>query len=54
MGIEWLDMVGLSLIMVGIMLAKNDIMDLHDTYGVYVYYAILGLYLLFVFGFWFS
>jgi hypothetical protein len=49
---DWLDMAGLSLAMIGIVLSKKDYADSGD-YGIYQYYALLGLFVLMVFLFWF-
>jgi hypothetical protein len=52
-GIEWLDMLGYSLILIGIVLAKNDYIEGNEDYGKYIYYALLMLFLLIVFSKWF-
>lgn len=52
-GIEWLDMVGLSIILIGFVLAKNDYIEGNDDYGKYIYYTVLILFLCIVFGKWF-
>lgn len=43
-GIEWLDMVGLSIILIGFVLAKNDYIEGNDDYGKYIYYTVLILF----------
>jgi hypothetical protein len=49
---DWLDMAGLSLAMIGIVLSKKDLAESGD-YGIYQYYTLLGLFVVFVFIFWF-
>jgi hypothetical protein len=51
--IEWLDLVGMSLMMIGFILAKNDIIDQNGDYGIHIYYTILIIFLLMVFLYWF-
>jgi hypothetical protein len=53
-GIEWLDMVGYSIILIGLVLAKNDIIEGNEDYGKYIYYTLLVLFLFIVFGKWFG
>jgi len=53
LGIEWLDMVGFSLILIGLVLAKNDYIEGNKDYGKYIYYTVLILFLFIVFGKWF-
>lgn len=53
-GIEWLDMVGYSLILFGFVLAKNDIIEGNEDYGKFIYYGLLMLFLFIVFGKWFG
>lgn len=53
-GIEWLDMVGYSIILIGLVWAKNDIIEGNEDYGKYIYYTLLVLFLFIVFGKWFG
>lgn len=53
-GIEWLDMVGFTLIFIGFILGKNDYIEGNKDYGKYIYYTLLILFLLLVFGKWFG
>jgi hypothetical protein len=53
-GIEWLDMVGYSIILIGLVWAKNDIIEGNEDYGKYIYYTLLLLFLFIVFGKWFG
>jgi hypothetical protein len=53
-GIEWLDIVGYSIILIGLVLAKNDIIEGNEDYGKYIYYTLLVLFLFIVFGKWFG
>lgn len=53
-GIEWLDMVGYSIILIGIVWSKNDIIEGNEDYGKYIYYTLLVLFLFIVFGKWFG
>lgn len=53
-GIEWLDMVGYSIILIGLIWAKNDIIEGNEDYGKYIYYTLLLLFLFIVFGKWFG
>jgi len=53
-GIEWLDIMGYSLVLIGFVLAKNDIIEGNEEYGIYIYYTILILFLFIVFGKWFG
>ena len=52
-GIEWLDMVGFSLILIGFVMAKNDYIEGNVDYGKYIYYTVLILFLFIVFSKWF-
>ncbi|HMU04609.1 MAG TPA: hypothetical protein PJ990_13340 [Saprospiraceae bacterium] len=53
-GIEWLDMGGYSIILIGLVWSKNDIIEGNEDYGKYIYYALLVLFLFIVFGKWFG
>lgn len=53
-GIEWLDMVGYSIILIGLVWSKNDIIEGNEDYGKYIYYSLLVLFLFIVFGKWFG
>lgn len=49
---DWLDMAGYTCAMIGIFLSKKDFVESGD-YGIYQYYTLLGLFVVFVFIFWF-
>jgi len=53
-GIEWLDMMGYSLVLIGFVLAKNEFIEGNEEYGIYIYYTILIIFLFAVFGKWFG
>ena len=53
-GIEWLDMVGYSIILIALVWSKNDIIEGNEDYGKYIYYTLLVLFLFIVFGKWFG
>ena len=53
-GIEWLDMAGYTLLFLGFVLAKNDIIEGNPDYGKYIYYTLLILFLILVFTKWFG
>lgn len=50
---NWLEMISLTIVLVGILLSKRKIVE-SDEYGVYYYYVILSLYMLMVFFAWFK
>lgn len=52
-GIEWLDMVGFTLIFIGFILAKNDMIYGNNDYGKHIYYTVIIIFLLIVFSKWF-
>jgi hypothetical protein len=53
LGIEWLDLIGMSLLMIGLYYAKSDVIALHDDYGLYLYYVLLLFTMAIIFMYWF-
>ena len=53
-GIGWLDMVGYTLMLFGLVFSKNDIIEGNGDYGKHIYYTMLILFLFLVFGKWFG
>jgi hypothetical protein len=53
LGYEWLDVIGFSLLLVGFIYSKKEITESHQDYGMYIYYAIMALVMMFIFSKWF-
>jgi len=51
--IEWLEVIGFSLMAIGLMLGKNDLFESNQEYGKLIYYTLMTLMLLMIFFYWF-
>jgi hypothetical protein len=50
---EWLEVIGFSLMAIGLMLGKNDLFESNQEYGKLIYYTLTTLMLLMIFFYWF-
>ncbi|MBC7885551.1 MAG: hypothetical protein H7X99_08755, partial [Saprospiraceae bacterium] len=48
-GIEWLELVGLSIVFIGFVLSKKDFIEVRGDYGKHIYYTIIIMFVLLTF-----
>jgi hypothetical protein len=52
-GYEWLEIIGFGLILLSLLISKNQITEVNENYGVYIYYTLLVLLMILLFVKWF-
>jgi hypothetical protein len=53
LGYEWLEIIGFGLILLSLLISKNQITEVNENYGVYIYYTLLVLLMILLFVKWF-
>jgi len=54
LGYEWLDVIGFTLLFIGLLFSKKAFIENHQSdYGKYIYYTMMVIFMLLVFEKWF-